>query len=137
MLRLIFAASLALAGTAATAQDTPGKIVMFRPGAIMGMGVACPIRYDGKEVVELGRNKFAEWTVPAGRYILTNKTASVEVTVDPGETRYVRCQIKTGFMTGRADLQIVDAASFNAKAAEFEKKDVNAGFGESDKTPAD
>jgi hypothetical protein len=136
-MRLLIAASLALASTTAFAQDEPGKIIMFRPGAIMGMGVACPIRYDGKEVVELGRNKFAEWSVPAGRYILTNKTASVEVTVAPGETRYVRCQIKTGFMTGRADLQIVDAASFNAKAAEFEKKDVNPEFGESEKPAAE
>lgn len=112
------------ASVAAEAPASQGKIVFYRPGAIMGMGVACPIRYKGVELVELGRNKYAEWSVEPGRYILTNKTASVEVTVEPGETRYVRCQIKTGFMTGRADLQIVDAESFTAKASEFEKKDV-------------
>lgn len=114
---------LALA-IAAQGDAESGKIVMYRPGSIVGSAVACPIRHEGKEIVELGRNKFAEWTVPAGRYILTNKTASVEVTVAPGETRYVRCQIKAGFMSGRADLQIVDAASFDEKAAEFERKEV-------------
>lgn len=123
-------AYMALASMPVMAQQTEptGKIVMYRPGAIMGMGVGCPIRYEGKEVVELGRNKYAEWDVPAGRYILMNKTASVEVSVAPGETRYVRCTIKTGFMTGRADLQISDRASFEAKSGEFERKEVNGGL---------
>lgn len=110
----------------ASAAPADGKIVMYRPGAMMGFGVACPIRYKGQELVELGRNRYAEWRVPAGRYILTNKTASVEVSVAPGEARYVRCQIKTGFMSGRADLQIVDYESFAEHQAEFEAKQVNA-----------
>jgi hypothetical protein len=95
---------------------------MYRGGSIMGMGIACPIRYQGKEIVELARGKYAEWTVKPGRYILTNKTSSVEVSVMPGETRYVRCMIKPGFLTGRADLQIVDEASFSEHSKEFEKK---------------
>lgn len=101
-----------------------GKIVFYRPAAIMGAGIACPIRYKGQELVELGRGKYAEWSVPAGRYIVNNKTASVEVTVDNGETRYVRCMIKPGFMTGRADLQIVDEESFADGATRFGRKAV-------------
>jgi len=110
---------------APAAPPAMGVIVMYRPGAIMGMGLGCPIRYHGTEVVELGRNKYAEWHVPPGRYILTNKTASVEINVAPGESRYVRCQIKTGFLTGRADLQIVDRESFAEHASEFERKEVS------------
>ena len=102
---------------------TNGTIVIYRPSSIMGMGVACPVRYKGKEIVELGRGKFTEWEVPSGRYILTNKTASVEVSVDPGETRYVRCQVKAGFMSGRADFQIVDQESFAQHADNYERKD--------------
>lgn len=105
-------------------QASQGKIVMFRPSAMMGFGVACPIRYKGVELVELGRGKYAEWDVPAGSYILTNKTASVEVNVAVGQTRYVRCQIKTGFMTGRADFQIVDRESFAQHQANYERKDI-------------
>jgi hypothetical protein len=113
------------ARAAAAVTDRPiGKIVLYRPSSIMGMGVACPIRFKEREIVELGRSKYAEWPVSAGRYILTNKTSSVEVTVDPGESRYVRCTIKPGFMTGRADLQIVDAESFNEHRADFGQKTV-------------
>ncbi|GAM06324.1 hypothetical protein MBENS4_3321 [Novosphingobium sp. MBES04] len=92
----------------------------------MGMGLGCPIRYKGKEIVELGRNKYAEWDVPMGSYILTNKTSSVDVNIFPGQTKYVRCIIKTGFMTGRADLQIVDAETFEEHSADYERKEVAA-----------
>ena len=97
---------------------------MYRPSSIMGMGIACPIRYEGKELVELARGKYAEWPVGPGHYVLTNKTSSVEVAVNPGETRYVRCIIKPGFMTGRADLQIADEASFSEHSKDFEKKPI-------------
>lgn len=112
------------------ASVTPGAgaIVMYRGSGVMGAALACPIRYKGREIVELGRGKYAEWAVPAGRYILVNGTASVEVSVDPGETRYVRCQIKTGFLTGRADLQIVDEETFTAHKAEYEQKAVSSPF---------
>ena len=94
----------------------------------MGAALGCPIRYKGRRIVELGRGKFAQWAVPAGRYILVNGTASVEVSVMPGETRYVRCQIKTGFLTGRSDLQIVDEESFAAHRADYEEKPVSSPF---------
>ncbi len=110
----------------ATADAAPanGKIIIYRPSSIMGMGIACPVRFKGHELVELGRGKFAEWEVPAGRYILNNKTSSVEVTVDAGGSSYVRCTIKPGFMTGRADLQIVDQESFAEHQADFERKEI-------------
>ena len=111
-----------------TLQSNAGSIIMYRGSGVMGAALACPIRYKGREIVELGRGKFAQWAVPAGRYILVNGTASVEVSVMPGETRYVRCQIKTGFLTGRADLQIVDEESFNAHRADYEKKEVTSPF---------
>lgn len=106
----------------------PGSIIMYRGSSVMGAAIGCPIRYKGREIVELGRGKYAEWAVPAGRYILVNGTASVEVSVLPGETRYVRCQIKAGFLTGRADLQIVDEESFAAHQADYEEKHVSSPF---------
>lgn len=125
-MRYILAASLALASVSASAQGAPGKIIMYRPGGMLGLAVACPIRYQGREIVELGRNKYAEWIVPAGRYVLANKTASIEVAVQPGETRYVRCNIKAGFMSGRAELQISDEYGFSKHADEFERKEVDS-----------
>jgi hypothetical protein len=122
------AAKAPIEGPAAPATSSTGKIIIYRPSSIMGAAIACPVRYKGRELVELGRGKYAEWAVPAGQYILTNKTASVQAIVQPGETAYVRCQIKTGFMTGRADLQIVDRESFAEHQADFERKDVVAGL---------
>jgi hypothetical protein len=103
---------LAVATVLQAAPDAPSKIVFYRGSSIVGAAVACPIRWKGREVVELARGKYAEWSVPPGRYLLTNHTASVEVSVAAGETRYVRCQIKSGIMSGRADLQLVDEESY-------------------------
>ena len=108
--------------------NSPGAIIMYRGSSIVGAALGCPIRYKGREIVELGRGKYAQWTVPPGRYILVNGTASAEVSVMAGETRYVRCQIKTGFLTGRADLQIVDEESFAAHRSDYEKKEVISPF---------
>ncbi|WP_293920643.1 hypothetical protein [Sphingobium sp. UBA5915] len=138
MIKFLAIASFVAFSTPALAQDantqampaaTPqamGKIIMYRQGALMGMGLGCPFRYKGKEIVELGRNKYAEWPVPAGSYILTNKTSSVDVNVNPGQTKYVRCVIKTGMLTGRADLQIVDAETYNEHSADYERKEIAA-----------
>jgi len=101
-----------------------GKIVMYRGSTMIGAAVACPIRYKGQEIVELSRGKFAEWEVPSGRYNLNNKTSSVDVTVEPGQTSYVRCSLKMGFFAGRADLQVVDQQSFTEHANDFEQKPI-------------
>ena len=115
----------------AAAQDAPaspaaapmGKIVFYRQGSLMGAAVGCPIRYHDRRVVELARGKYAEWTVQPDEYVLTNGTSSVDLQVRPGETRYVRCQIKSGFASGRADLQVVDQETFAKHAADFERKE--------------
>src|SRR5688572_6830901 len=74
----------------AVAQNSEsGSIIMFRGSGVWGAALGCPLRYKGREIVELGRGKYAKWAVPAGRYILVNGTASVEVSVMAGETRYV------------------------------------------------
>lgn len=101
--------------------ESSATIIFYRKGSVVGAAIACPIRYQGDELVELGRSKAFEWKVAPGRYILENKTSSIEVSVEPGETRYVRCQIKPGFLSGRADLQIVDGTEYAKAEAEFEQ----------------
>ncbi|WP_458836340.1 DUF2846 domain-containing protein [Rhizorhabdus wittichii] len=106
-------------------KSATGKIIVYRGSSIVGAALGCPVRYKEQEIVELGRGKYAEFDVAPGRYILTNKTSAVEVIVDPGEVRYVRCMIKTGLLTGRADLQIVDKESFAQHQADYERKEVS------------
>ena len=97
-LALSWAALILLAGQAGAedgdGSEDGGTIVMYRQGSIMGAALGCPIHYKGKELVELGRNKFAEWQVPPGSYIINNETSSIEVNVFSGQTKYVRCVIK-------------------------------------------
>lgn len=107
----------------AKAAPEGGKIVMYRRGSVVGAALGCPIRYKGEELTELARGKFSEWNVAPGRYILENKTSSVEVYVEPGETRFIRCQIKSGFASGRADLQIVDGSEFEKLADQLKRSD--------------
>lgn len=127
-----FAAAAALFSAPAVAQEAtpssePGMIVIYRGGSIIGAAGGCPVRHEGREIVELGRGKFAEWRVAPGRYILTNNRSGIEVNVAPGETRYVRCQIKSGFMSGGAHLQIVDRKNFEEAKDSLERKDVAGG----------
>lgn len=123
-------AALVLLAAQADAQDSEkgedsGTIVMYRQGSIMGAALGCPIRYKGEELVELGRNKFAEWEVPPGSYILSNKTSSIEVNVFSGQTKFIRCVIKAGMLSGRADLQIVDEETFRENSDDFERKEID------------
>jgi hypothetical protein len=74
-LALIVSSQTLEPGLVITDQSSPqspvenlGKIIMFRPSSITGAGFACPIRYRGHELVELGRGKWAEWSVKPGRY---------------------------------------------------------------------
>lgn len=128
---LSFIALVATAGTAFSQEPTPeaneghiseadGTIVMYRPRTLVGAAVGCPIRIKGIEVVELGRGKYFEMPVEAGRHILTNKTSSIEVNVEPGETRYVRCHMAAGFLAARAKLEIVGPESFEPDRDKYE-----------------
>lgn len=101
------------------AAEPEATIVIYRRGSVMGFGLGCPVRYQGRLVVDASPGNALRWKVKPGRYILENGTSSVELTVEAGETRYVRCQVKPGFLTGRADLQVVDGTEFEKKKAKL------------------
>lgn len=95
---------------------------MYRGSTLVGAAVACPIRFQDHEVVELGRGKFAQVDVAPGDYILADKISSVTLQVKAGETNYVRCVIKMGIMAGRSILEPVDQAAFESKRADLAEK---------------
>lgn len=100
--------------------EPKGSVIFYRGESIMGAALGCPVRYEGNTIVDLDPGKYLEWKVKPGRYVLLNKTASVEVTVEEGKTSYVRCVIKTGFMSGRSDLQLSDRATFEQHSADYD-----------------
>lgn len=122
-----FAVAAFFAIVPASAQEAPrnGTIVLYRGATLVGAVIACPIRYQGREIVELGRGKYAEWTVKPGRYLLTNKTTTIEVSVEPGETRYVRCAITPGVLVNRTTFQMSDKATFEEEAAKLSSKNID------------
>jgi len=126
----MFEIATMLAALAAQAPATPAtaKIVLYRNSTVIGAAIACPIRYQGREVVELARGRFAEWHVAPGRYTLGNKSKTVDVTVGPGETQYVRCTIKAGFLAGGSNLKVVDQQTFAEHQADYKQKEVNPEF---------
>lgn len=104
-----------------------GKIVFYRTSSIVGASVDCLIRYQGREVVDLNRGEHAEWEVPVGYYNFSTKTNNLQVTVDPGQTRYVRCNIKMGLLSGRPDLEKSDALSYGKHAADYQRTPIMFG----------
>lgn len=98
---------------------------MFRPSAITGAGFACPIRFRGHELVELGRGKWAEWPVKPGRYLLANKDHSVEINVASGETRYVKCSMQLKTWTFSAHLELTDEYHWKERSSEYTKKPIS------------
>lgn len=109
-----------LVATMPAPPEPKGSVIFYRGESIMGAALGCPVRYEGNTIVDLDPGKYLEWKVRPGRYVLLNKTASVEVTVEDGKASYVRCVIKTGFMSGRSDLQLSDRATFEQHSADYE-----------------
>lgn len=121
MMKAIVLAALCAALPATTAVPAQkGSIVFFRSATLAGAGLACPIRYKGVEIIELGRGKYAQVDVKPGRYIFANRSSGVEVSVDPGETRYVRCRQNNM----SAEIQLVDEETYQRYAKDLEPKDM-------------
>lgn len=122
----LLAQAAPIVATLPTAPEPRGSVIIYRSEAMMGFGLGCPVRHEGNQLVDLNPGKYIEWQVPPGRYVLLNKTASVEVTVEAGKKSYVRCVIKTGFLSGRSDLQLSDRATFEEHSADYDSLGVLA-----------
>lgn len=116
----LIAAALATSPAAGqTSGEGLGAVIFYRPPTFLGVAIACPVRHEGKLVVELGRGKFASVAVPPGQYLFSNKSSSVEVDVKPGETVYVRCRIT---LASESQLSIVPEQDFEKRRAKYEEK---------------
>lgn len=123
-----------LAAAPAQAQDLPqntpiavpappegmGQIVFFRPGSMMGLAMGCQVNEgegepDTAKVSSLGNDRYFILQALPGTHafwVRNERTDALTVQVEPGETRFVRCHIRMGLMSGRPDLVLSDGASF-------------------------
>lgn len=124
---ILIAAGMSGSGAQSLASNSDtGKIILFRGGTLYAAAAACPIHYNGQEIVELGRNKYAEWSVTPGNYIIYNKFNNLTVSVSAGETKYIRCHIKSTAFSNKSQFRVVSQAVFDARSDELEPKKILA-----------
>lgn len=142
MKKLIIAAALAasaplamnVAAPAALAQEkaegevtipTPppgkGQVLFYRTGGLSGAALGCAVFDVGAEdkLSSLGSGKYFVLVSDPGPRSFTVKSLETKdaltLEIEEGETQFVRCKIKTGFMSGRADIAPSTESEFRAK----------------------
>ncbi|QNN45708.1 DUF2846 domain-containing protein [Thermomonas brevis] len=143
--KLCLILSLALAGTAAHAQDAAaqtaaasepaaaaatsalvgappegkGQIVFFRPSKFAGAAVGFVVREGETDLGKLRSGNYFIAAVEPGTHQYTVHSEAKDVLtleVEAGETYYVQGSIAMGFMVGRPNLSPSDQAAFDAAA---------------------
>lgn len=106
-----------------------GQIVFYRSSA-MGFAVGCTVNQgtsDNKtKITSVGSGRYAIVVAEPGKqdyWAKSEKKDALTVLVEEGETQYVECRIKMGFMVGRPDLSPSSAEEFVEKGAKLKLVD--------------
>ncbi|XUU59759.1 hypothetical protein ACRAQ6_09265 [Erythrobacter sp. HA6-11] len=98
-----------------------GQIVFYR-STRMGFAMGCTInqgtKKDKTKISSLGAGKYVIVAAEPGKqdyWVKNEKKDAITLLVEEGETQFVECRIKMGFMSGRPDLSPSDAAEFVEK----------------------
>ena len=111
-------ASVAQSQTSLSFPNPPAgkaQIVVYRLGTIIGVAMGCSGFENGIKLFELGAGRYDILNVQPGRHILTNRSGGLEISLDPGERRFVMCKITTGMFAGTPSFSIADEASFRTR----------------------
>lgn len=98
-----------------------GQIVFYRTGGLSGAALGCAVFDIGSEdkLSSLGAGRYFVLSAePGERTFKVNSLESKDeltLEVEEGETQYVRCKIKAGFMSGRANIAPSSEREFNDK----------------------
>ena len=96
----------------------PGKalIYFFRPGHLyFGLGATYFVKEDGREIGLLDYNTFFAHQTTPGKHtysISTEATATTDLLVKSGQTYYVKCGYRVGFLVGRPSMRPGTDAEF-------------------------
>jgi len=90
-----------------------GRIYLYRTAPFLGGGAAVQpaIKVDGVKVGDAVPGGYLYIDKPAGTYKISTATEteeSVDLTVAPGDTRYVRFDISLGLLIGHVSPSIID-----------------------------
>lgn len=98
-----------------------GQVLFYRTGGLSGAALGCAVFDVGKEdkLSSLGAGKYFILVSDPGPRSFTVKSLETKdaltLEIEEGETQFVRCKIKTGFMSGRADIGPSTETEFRTK----------------------
>lgn len=106
-----------------------GQIVFYRSSA-MGFAVGCTVNQGTKDdktkITSVGSGRYAIVVAEPGKqeyWAKSEKKDAITVLVEEGETQFVECRIKMGFMVGRPDLSPSSAEEFVKKGTKLKLVD--------------
>lgn len=104
-----------------TPPEGKGQVIFYRTGGISGAALGCAVFDVGAEdkLSSLGAGKYFVLVSDPGPRSVTVKSLETKdamtLEIEEGETQFVRCKIKSGFMSGRADIAPSNESEFRSK----------------------
>jgi len=96
---------------APAAAPTTATICFYRPHRFEGAALKPPVMVDEVDVAHLHNGDAVQVTVNAGSHKLhsNDKSTGIELEAKPGQTYFVRVDIKTGGWKGHGQVTLIDA----------------------------
>jgi len=98
-----------------------GQVIFYRTGGLSGAALGCAVFDVGAQdkLSSLGAGRSFVLVSDPGPRSFTVKSLETKdalaLEIEEGETQFVRCKIKTGFMSGRADIGPSTESEFRTK----------------------
>lgn len=103
-----------------------GQVIFWRPGTMVGGAMGCGVNEGADRISALGAGKYFILNLTPGTHGFNARSEArddLTLEIEPGETYYVRCTIRMGFMVGRPNLAPSTAEEFNARRENLEYVD--------------
>lgn len=104
-----------------TPPEGKGQIIFYRTGGLSGAALGCAVFDSGAvdKLSSLGAGRYFVLVSEPGPRSFTVKSLETKdaltLEIEPDETQFVRCKIKSGFMSGRADIAPSNEAEFRKR----------------------
>lgn len=98
-----------------------GQVIFYRTGGLSGAALGCAVFDVGAtdKLSSLGSGRYFVLVSDPGPRSFTVKSLETKdamaLEIEEGETQFVRCKIKSGFMSGRADIAPSNEGEFRGK----------------------
>lgn len=94
-----------------------GKIVFFRPRALMWAVLGCGVLESGNQLAKLGVGKYFTLSATPGEHrYYAGSGKKISLQVSEGQTYYIKCRISSGII-GRPTLSRSDREEFSDEAS--------------------